>query len=54
MCPEYGMEPPPTVLRIAVTSKRNIKRINQDDSVLSMPTSLVNKTARFNIFAGNY
>lgn len=51
--PEFGVEPSPQVTRIAMTSKRNIKRINNPDDVMSMPYSLVATRQRFNIYAGN-
>jgi hypothetical protein len=51
---EFGVEPPPQVQRIAMSSKRNIKRINNPDDVMSMPYSIVATRQRFNIFAGNY
>jgi hypothetical protein len=51
---EFGVEPMPQVQRIAMTSKRNLKRINNPDDVMSMPYSLVATRQRFNIFAGNY
>jgi len=51
---EFGVEPPPSVQRIAMTSKRNIKRINNPDDVMSLPYSIVATRQRFNIFAGNY
>jgi hypothetical protein len=37
-----------------MTSKRNLKRINNPDDIMSMPYSLVATRQRFNIFAGNY
>lgn len=52
--PEFGVEPSDQVRRIAMTSKRNLKRINNPDDVMSMPYSLVATRQRFNIFAGNY
>ena len=52
--PEFGMEPPPTVARIAMASKRDLKRINNPDDVMSMPYSIVGTRQRFNIYAGNY
>jgi hypothetical protein len=52
--PEFGVEPSPQVQRIAMTSKRNLKRINNPDDVMSMPYSLVATRQRFNIYAGNY
>ena len=54
MAPEFGVEPSPQVSRIAMTSKRNIKRINNPDDVMSMPYSIVATRQRYNIFAGNY
>ena len=51
---EFGIEPPPQVQRIAMASKRNIKRINNPDDIMSLPYSIVATRQRFNIFAGNY
>jgi len=51
---EFGIEPPPNVARIAMTSKRNLKRINNPDDIMSLPYSIVATRQRFNIFAGNY
>jgi hypothetical protein len=54
MAPEFGVEPSPTVSRIAMVSKRDIKRINNPDDVMSLPYSIVATRQRYNIFAGNY
>ena len=54
IAPEFGVEPSPQVRRIAMTSKCNIKRINNPDDVMSMPYAIVSSRQRFNIFAGNY
>jgi len=54
IAPEFGVEPSPSVARIAMTSKRNLKRINNPDDVMSMPYSLVATRQRFNVYAGNY
>jgi hypothetical protein len=54
LAPEFGVEPSPTVSRIAMTSKRNLKRINNPDDIMAMPYSIVATRQRFNIFAGNY
>ena len=54
IAPEFGVEPSPQVQRIAMTSKRNLKRINNPDDVMSMPYSLVATRQRYNIFAGNF
>lgn len=51
---EFGVEPSPQVQRIAMTAKRNLKRINNPDDVMSIPYSIVGTRQRFNIFAGNY
>ena len=51
---EFGVEPPPSVQRIAMSSKRNIKRINNPDDVMSLPYSIVATRQRYNIFSGNY
>jgi len=51
---EFGVEPPANVARIAMTSKRNLKRINNPDDIMSLPYSIVGTRQRFNIFAGNY
>ena len=52
--PEFGVEPSPTVARVAMTSKRNLKRINNPDDIMSIPYSIVGTRQRFNIFAGNF
>lgn len=52
--PEFGVEPSPQVKRIAMTSKRNIKRINNPQDLMSMPYSLIATRQRFNVYAGNY
>jgi hypothetical protein len=54
IAPEFGVEPSPQVTRIAMTSKRNLKRINNPDDVMSMPYAIVATRQRFNIYAGNY
>lgn len=54
IAPEFGIEPPPTVGRIAMTSKRNLKRINNPDDIMSIPYAIVSTRQRFNIFAGNF
>lgn len=52
--PEFGVEPSPQVVRIAMTSKRDLKRINNPDDVMSLPYAIVATRQRFNIYAGNY
>jgi hypothetical protein len=54
IAPEFGVEPAPQVQRIAMASKRNLKRINNPNDILSMPYSIIATRQRYNIFAGNY
>ncbi len=54
LAPEFGVEPSPQVQRIAMTSKRNIKRINNPEDIMSLPYSLVATRQRFNIYSGNF
>ena len=52
--PEFGVEASPTVARIAMTSKRNLKRINNTEDIMSLPYALVATRQRFNVYSGNY
>ena len=54
IAPEFGVEPSPQVQRIAMTSKRNLKRINNPEDVMALPYSIVGTRQRFNVYAGNY
>jgi hypothetical protein len=54
LAPEFGVEPSPQVQRIAITSKRNLKRINNPNDVMSMPYGIVANRQRYNIYAGNF
>ena len=54
IAPEFGVEPAPQIIRIAMASKRNLKRINAPDDVMALPYSIVGTRQRYNIFAGNY
>jgi len=54
IAPEFGVEPSPQVARIAMASKRNLKRINNPDDVMSMPYSLIATRQRFNVYVGNF
>ncbi len=54
LAPEFGTEPSAQVTRIAMYAKRNLKRINNPDEVMSMPYPLVYRQGRFNIFAPTY
>lgn len=53
LAPEFGVEPTPQVMRIAMTSKRNLKRVNNPDGIMAMPYPIVKQTARFNIYSGD-
>lgn len=52
IAPEFGTEPSPQVQRIAMVSKRNLKRINDPGDLMSVPYTLVSNQRRFNIFSG--
>lgn len=54
LAPEFGVEPSPQVRRIAMVSKRNLKRINNPGDLMSMPYGLVARRSRFNIFSGSF
>ena len=48
------VEPSGQVQRIAMYSKRNLKRINNPDDIMALPYSIVGTRQRYNIYAGNY
>lgn len=51
---EFGVEPSTQVKRIAMTSKRDLKRINNPGDIMSMPASIMrNGSSRFNIYTGS-
>ncbi len=54
LAPEFGVEPSPQVKRIAMVSKRTLKRINAPMDIMSMPYSLIGTRQRFNVYAGNF
>jgi hypothetical protein len=54
IAPEFGVEPSQQVLRIAMSSKRNIKRINNPEDIMAIPYSITGTRQRYNIFAGNF
>jgi hypothetical protein len=54
IAPEFGVEPSAQVQRIARTSKRNLKRINDPGDLMALPYSLTGNRQRFNVFAGNF
>lgn len=51
---EFGVEPSPSVKRIAAVAKRAIKRINAPGDLMGMPSTLVSNRPRYNIYAGNF
>lgn len=52
IAPEFGVEAPKQVQRIAIASKRDLKRINDPKDEMSMPVSLLSNRYDFNIFTG--
>ncbi len=54
LAPEFGVEPSRQVQRVAMASKRVIKRVNNPDDIMSIPYSIVGTRQRFNVFAGNF
>ena len=54
LAPEFNVEPSAEVRRVAMYSKRNLKRINNPDDVMAMPYSLMARRNRYNIYAGNF
>jgi hypothetical protein len=54
LAPEFGTEPSRQVSRIAMTSKRNLKRINNPDDIMALPYSIVGTRQRYSIYAGNF
>lgn len=53
IAPEFGVEPSGQVQRIAMVSKRTLKRINNPDDVMTLPRGVLARQSRFNIYAGN-
>lgn len=54
LSPEFGVEPSPQVQRIAMSSKRNIKRINFPGDLMAIPYPIVATRQRYNIYANNF
>jgi hypothetical protein len=54
LAPEFGVEPSRQVQRIAMTSKRTLKRVNNPDDIMSIPYSIVGTRQRYSIYAGNF
>ncbi len=54
LAPEFGVDPPETVQRIAMVSKRDLKRINNPKDVMAMPYPIVASRQKFNIYSSNF
>lgn len=54
LAPEFGVEPSGQVSRIAMTSKRNLKRINNPGDVMAVPYPLIVTNSRFNVYSGSF
>jgi hypothetical protein len=54
IAPEFGIEASPTVQRVAMVSKRNLKRINNPLDVMAIPYTIVGTHQRFNVYSGNF
>jgi len=54
LAPEFGTEPSRQVSRIAMASKRNLKRVNNPDDIMALPYSIVATRQRFNVYSGNF
>lgn len=54
LAPEFGVEPSPQVQRIAMASKRALKRINNPGDLMAIPYPIVATRQRFNIYSNNF
>ena len=52
LAPEFGVVPSVDVRNIARNSKRDLKRINNPGDLMSMPTAILPRVPRFNIYSG--
>lgn len=50
LAPEFGVEPSPQVTRVAMVSKRNLKRINNPSDMMAMPSGIMGAPGRYNIY----
>lgn len=54
LAPEFGVEPSPQVKRVAMVSKRDLRRINNPGDVMAMPQALIASGGqRFNVYTGS-
>jgi hypothetical protein len=51
---EFGVEPLPQVQRIAMDSRRKIKRVNNPDNIMALPYTIIATRQRYNIYSNNY
>jgi len=54
MAAEFGTEPSPQVQRIAMTSKRDLKRVNNPNDLMAIPYPIVATRQRYNIYSNNF
>lgn len=54
LAPEFGVEPSAQVSRIAMTSKRNLKRVNNPNDVMAVPYPLISNRQKYNIYSNNF
>lgn len=50
LAPEFGVAPSADVKRIAMVAKRNLKRINNPNDLMSMPAGIMGVPGRYNIY----
>ena len=50
LAPEFGVEPSADVKRIAMVAKRNLKRINNPNDMMAMPSGIMGSPGRYNIY----
>lgn len=51
---EFGMEPMPQVQKLAIATKRILKRNNNPDDIMTLPYTLLGMRRSFNIYSGNF
>lgn len=52
LAPEFGVSPSADVRRVAMVSKRNIKRINNPEDVMSFSAAILGRPGWFNVYSG--
>ena len=52
LAPEFGVEPSTQIQRIAMSSKRDLKRINSPGDKMALPSGLASNRTSFNIYSG--